>query len=116
MRAWKIIRGRLSSSRNGSVLRKPVESNSVALAGRLLLSTLWAPEIVDDEAWFASLLPMRLSSFRHGGDDLSRHPKAVAPMVLGHLVHYQPETRSECLGFTEGLGTDQVRDGMDLAA
>ena len=58
------------------------EESSIALAGRLLLSTLWASEIMDDEAWLASLLPhpWRLCGCLGPQDIVGTGVKRIAPL------------------------------------
>lgn len=60
--------------------------------------------------------PVQLSGFRDGRHDFSRHAKAITAMVPGYVVHRESEVWSERSGPAKGLGIQQVRDSLDLAA
>jgi len=91
-------------------------SGPTAVAGRVLLSTLWSSEGVDYEEEAVSLLPMRILDLGHSGDDIAGHPKASAAVVPSHVAHNQPEVWCQCFGASKGLGAEQVRNGVGVAA
>ncbi len=94
----------------------PVLSGPTAVAGRILLPTLWSWEGVDYEEEAVSLLPVRISDLGHSGDDIAEHPKASAAVVPSHVAHNQPEVWCQCFGASKGLGAEQVRNGVGVDA
>ncbi len=62
-------------------------SGPTAVAGRVLLSSLWSSKGVDYEEEAVSLLPMRIPDLDHSGDDIAGHQKASAALVPSHVVH-----------------------------
>lgn len=64
----------------------PPLSGPTAVAGRVLLSTLWSSEGVDYEEEAVSLLPVRIPDLGHGGNDIAGHPKASAAVVSSHVA------------------------------
>ena len=94
----------------------PALSGPTAVAGRVLLSTLWSSEGVDYEEEAVSLLPVRIPDLGHSGDDIAGHPKASEAVVPSHVAHNQPEVWCQCFGASKGLGAEQVRNGVGVAA
>ena len=84
----------------------PALFSSTAVAGRVLLSTLWSSEGVDYEEEAVSLLPVRIPDLGHGGDDIAGHPKASAAVVPSHVAPDQPEVWRQCFGASKGIGAE----------
>ena len=62
------------------------------------------------------MLGLRLSSFGDGRDDFSGYPQAAETLVPGGLVGHQSKEWCERDGPAEGAGTEELQDGLDLAA
>ena len=108
-----------STGIRGSVLDGsglPGVSVSAPLARGILLPALWRAKELANIRRSAAMFGLQLPKFGDGRDDLSGYPQAPDALVPGGLVGHQPEERCERHGPSTGAGTEELQDGLDVAA
>ena len=86
----------------------PRVSVAIALAGWLLLSTLWVPREFAGEEGPAAMWCLSTSDFGDGRNDLSGHPYPSARVVSSHVVGDHAEERSQRAGIAAGTGIAKI--------
>ena len=59
---------------------------------------------------------LRVSDLGDGWNDISGHPDSPRGVVSGDVVDDDAEERRQRLGTATGVGIEELRDGLDVAA
>ena len=87
-----------------------------ALARWLPVSALRWSESVAGVGCSVGVRGVSSPSFGDCGDDLSRQPCAIDPLVSGSVVGNQPEERSQRNRLAARVGFEELQDGLDDAS
>src|ERR1700728_2998563 len=91
-------------------------SGKAALAGGVPLPALRRRQVVAGERDAAGVRWLWVSDVGDGGDNIPGYPDAFGRLVSGDVVGDHAEEWCQRLGTTAGVGLEEVRDGLDLAA
>ena len=86
------------------------------LAGRVPVSALRRGQIVARAGNITGVCGVWEPDIGHCRDDISGHPDALVGLVSGDVVGDDAEERSQCPGLAAGVGPEELRDGLDVAA
>src|SRR5947207_662450 len=115
---WGVVQHPTCTSPRAKITRWTNLSSRNEFAGRRdLFVRAASTRTLGETRATADVCALSLSGFRHGGNDFSRHPKAVAALVSSRLAsRHRSEARHQCLGFAAGVGPGQLPDGLELVA
>ena len=86
------------------------------LAGRVPVPALRRGQIMAGARHVTGVCGLPEPNIGHCRDDISGHPDATGGLVSGHVVGDDTEKRSQRTGLAAGVGTEELRDGLDVAA
>ena len=62
------------------------------------------------------MLGLRRADFGDGRNHLPGHTNSLAGLVSRHVVGDDAKERRQCVGAAASVGSEELRDGLDMAA
>ena len=108
------------SDRVGGEIHKgrglPGVAGAASLAGGVPLPALRRGQVVAGTRDVTGVLRLWRSDVGDGGNHISGHADAFGRLVSGDVVGDYSEERRQCLGPAAGVGSEELRNGLDVAA
>ena len=91
-------------------------SDEDQMAGRICMSEMLGPEVLDDQERIFCVLQLPISNDGIVRDDISGHAQTSCSVVSSYVVCDKPEDRRECAGTSTDSWIGKLPDCVDLAS